>query len=147
MTRAHAVIGRIRLTEDQATPLSAGAVLVVGREQFRAHCRRRAQIGDLLWVQEPYHEWTPARWGSPTAAAIVAGPRFGTPTPKHIGGNPCRHRYCDGRKLPRQFSRATLEIVGFDPTVQSVTLRAHMVQIDAFLAAGTPAGTSAGEAA
>lgn len=141
MTRTPRLIGRILLTEEQGREISDGGELVVPQVQFRAHCRQPAHLGDFLWCQEPYHEWSPSRWGSQRMHGIQAGPRFRRRTPDHIKGNECRYVYhTDGSRLPRAFSRATLEIRGFDTAARTITCRVHLVPVDELLTARRAGG-------
>ena len=87
-------------------------------------------------VQEPFHEWTPTRFGSQTLFGIVAGQRFGNvQPPEHLRNRNCRRYYRDGSRLPRVFSRAILEIVSVREMPPGLVCRAIMANIDEFFSA------------
>ncbi|HEY2010551.1 MAG TPA: hypothetical protein VGH23_16295 [Rhizomicrobium sp.] len=136
MSRLPQILGRVTLDEAQGRLLAESVVITISAGQFRQHITKRARLGDVIWVQEPFYAYalTGMFRVPPVMPGVVAGPRFEAKTPDKFKMYRHNRRYhTDASRLPRERSRCTLEIASFDAA--SLNCICHMQNIDDFMAA------------
>jgi hypothetical protein len=128
------VLGSYMIGTMDQRALVADGCIELPRDRIMARHLARADIGDLLWLKEPFALITSRQAGPQNIREIVVGP-VGTPPPAHIRHIVHHLRYSPRSALilERADTRATLEIMGILP--DAVRCLVHMVQVDEFLKA------------
>lgn len=133
MNRIPRVLGSLPISFIRQRSLADGIEWSVPRWHLRREVLARAQVGDLLWIKEPWSLFKSRSFGKQNICEPVPGGILNLNIPDHI--KPYRHQLSVTRHpastLARDDSRATLEIVAMDDEL--IRVRAHMQQVDAFL--------------
>jgi hypothetical protein len=109
------VLGPALITPAQQKMLAEGAVLEIGRGAAYASAAKRARIGDVFWVREPYIEFIPAQFGCPANIGAFLpgfGPKLYAEKPAYLKpyAHLCRRKQHLAQGMTRSLSRASLEI-------------------------------------
>lgn len=127
------LLGRVEIIPGLQRALVQGAVIEIDRATFRRFTKATARIGDLLWVQEPFWLLQNTQ-GLERKPAIIPAPNGPiTNPPRYISLHTCTKERKSAKYLPRQHSRATLEIMGVMPDSAGLRCLVHMQQVDEFL--------------
>jgi hypothetical protein len=129
------VLGSIPFNTMQQRWLIGGASIDLPRAEFADRILARAQIGDLIWVKEPWALLRSRQFGPQNVREAVVGP-VGTAPSARIRPimNQLKWSTQSPLTLERGDSRATLEVMGISD--HAIRVLVHMKQVDALLAAG-----------
>lgn len=131
------ILGRILFSHTQARDVSNGSTIDIPAVQFHANVKVPGQIGDLVWVQEPWRAVVPKKPGF--SYGIIVGP-IGRARSPRLSPRVCLQESVlqqePAKYLRRKDSCLTLEVMGFSTEGQYRCL-AHFENIDAFVKART----------
>lgn len=127
------VAGSVLLTEGQARMLTDGGTIEIEHRQFYRSVDKGAQIGDLVWVQEPYSSYTPKRAGYQYGVLVGPPGRARRPAGRRVDLCDSIHRRESGRRLTREQSCVTLAIEAIEAR-KTVRCRIRICQVDKLIA-------------
>lgn len=129
------ICGRVLIDGRQSKDMVEGVKIFIPGDQLRRHVKNAA-VGDLIWVQEPYHHCLPLnRWSCQSINDIVFGPRFGAVFPNWIKRLKHKAVFHDGSRLQRHQSRATLIVEAIGDGRDGVWCIVRMTNVDVLFAA------------
>ena len=122
------LIGRVLLTKEQVDRI--GDVIVLARDQWKAHVRAKPREGDILWAQERHvvfqdkkrEHWREVVPGDPTTAK----------RPDYLKNRELKLKFNDGSKMARTESRFTLEVIELSD-LGNLRCAVHHENIHAFM--------------
>lgn len=125
------VLGSILITPARQNQISDGASWDIPRGNMRAKMLADAQIGDLIWVREPFVEIKSRRHTAKQFHEVIRGSSpVGLKIPKAVKPylEEARMMLRQAREMNRATSMTTLEIMGILPDAVRVTV--HDAQVD-----------------
>lgn len=129
------VLGSLLITKTRQRSIKDGAQWEIPRKHFTARVLRRARVGDLIWLREPFAEITPHRSVRQHSATVRGASPLGLKVPKHLKPyfHRCHLKFYPATDLCRPESFACLEITEIGPLRLGGVV--HDQQVDDFVKA------------
>lgn len=130
------VVGSILITANRQKTIKEGARWDIPRQHFKAATLRRARVGDLVWLREPFTEFTNhASLGRHIFEVVRGNSPLVAKTPKHIlpYRDRCHRRILPASAMDRVGSLACIEITAIG--AKALGCIVHDQQVDEFLKA------------
>lgn len=130
------VLGSISITAKRQKTITEGMRWDIPRRHFTARTLQRARVGDLVWLREPFTEFTNhASLGRHIFEVVRGNSPLVAKTPKHIMPyrDRCHRRIYPAKAMDRVGSLACLEIAAIG--AKALGCIVHNQQVDEFLKA------------
>jgi hypothetical protein len=121
--------GKVEAWTGYQTNFHDGVTVDLPRRWVMKRLRKAPEVGDLMWLQEPWAEYEPKGM---TDYDIVVGHFLIAQVPEKYRHRNVKTTFHLPSTLPRSYSRATLEAVKWANDGSHLRVRIHMQQIDKF---------------